>query len=42
MLEAAAREGILDLEMAFEALRKTDFYISPRVLELALERFRRG
>lgn len=41
VLDTAARQGLLDLEQAFVALRETDFYISPRVLELALERFRR-
>lgn len=42
VLELAARRALLDLEEAFDALRRTDFYISPHVLELALERFRKN
>ncbi|MEO1009579.1 MAG: DUF3368 domain-containing protein [Planctomycetota bacterium] len=40
VLELAARRDMLDLAEAFVALKATDFYISPRVLELVLERFR--
>ena len=40
VLERAAGQGLLDLGEAFEVLRATDFYSSPRVIDLALERFR--
>jgi predicted nucleic acid-binding protein len=40
VLEAAAERGLVDLEEAFQKVRKTDFWISPRFLEERLARFR--
>lgn len=41
VLEAAARNGLIDLEEAFNALIETDFYISTRVLQEAISRYKR-
>jgi predicted nucleic acid-binding protein len=41
VLILAAQVGILDLEQAFNRLKKTDFWISHKLLDKELEQFRR-
>lgn len=41
ILERAAEGGLLDLGDAFERIKKTDFWISARLLDAELEKFRR-
>lgn len=39
VLERAATEGLLNLRDSFERLRRTDFWISPHLLDARLRRF---
>lgn len=40
VLELAAEEGLIDLERAFEEVKKTDFWVSPQFLDERLALFR--
>ncbi len=40
VLEIAARESLVDLGQAFEAVKRTDFWVSPRFLDERLSLFR--
>jgi predicted nucleic acid-binding protein len=39
VLELGAEAGLLNLEAAFDAVKRTDFWISPRLLDDRLKRF---
>ncbi len=40
VLELAADAGLIDLERAFEAVKRTDFWVSPKFLDERLALFR--
>ena len=41
MLEIAARENLIDLGRAFEAVKRTDFWVSPKFLDERLALFQK-
>lgn len=41
ILERAAAEGLLDLQRAFDRLKKTDFWISSKLLDERLKLFQK-
>ena len=40
ILQRAAEQGLLDLAETFERIKQTDFWISPKLLDAELERYR--
>lgn len=42
VLERAATHGLIDLKDAFDRLKETDFWVSPKLLDLRLQKYLEG